>query len=34
MWVLDQYRRDADELKAEAEQQREKPRLRVLAAED
>ena len=32
MWVLDQYRRDADELKAEAD--REKPRLRVLAAED
>ena len=32
MWVLDQYRRDADELKAEAE--RERPRLRVLAAED
>ena len=32
MWVLDLYRRDADELKAEAE--REKPRLRVLAAED
>jgi CRISPR-associated protein Cas2 len=32
MWVLDQYQRDADELKAEAD--REKPRLRVLAAED
>ena len=32
MWVLDQYRRDADELKAEADQ--EKPRLRVLTAED
>ena len=34
MWVLEQYRRDADELKAEAEAGREKPRLRVLAAED
>lgn len=34
MWVLEQYRRDADELKAKAEAQREKPRLRVLAAED
>ena len=33
MWVLEQYRRDADELKAEAAD-REKPRLRVLAAED
>ena len=33
MWVLDQYRRDADELKAEAER-REVPRLRVLASED
>ena len=32
MWVLEQYRRDADELKAEAD--REKPRLLVLAAED
>jgi hypothetical protein len=32
MWVLEQYRRDADELKVEAE--RERPRLRVLAAED
>lgn len=32
MWVLDQYRRDADELKKEAE--REKPRLRMLSAED
>ena len=32
MWVLDQYRRDADELKAEAD--REKPKLRVLAGED
>ena len=34
MWVLDQYRRDADELKAAAEQQREKPKLRVLTSED
>ena len=35
MWVLDQYRRDADQLKAEAEaRDREKPRLKVLAAED
>jgi CRISPR-associated protein Cas2 len=35
MWVLDQYRRDADELKAEAERRdREKPRLKVLGAED
>jgi stalled ribosome rescue protein Dom34 len=33
MWVLDQYRRDADELKAEAERG-EVPKLRVLAAED
>ena len=33
MWVLDQYRRDADELKAEAER-REVPKLRVLASED
>lgn len=32
MWVLEQYRRDADELKAEAD--REKPKLRVLATED
>ena len=32
MWVLDQYRRDADELKTAAE--REKPKLRVLASED
>jgi CRISPR-associated protein Cas2 len=30
MWVLDQYRRDADQLKAEAE----RPRLRVLTTED
>ena len=34
MWVLDQYRRDADELKAAAEQQREKPKLRILASEE
>ena len=34
MWVLDQYRRDADELKAEAEADREKPKLRVLIGED
>ena len=33
MWVLDQYRRDADELKAAAER-RETPKLRVLASED
>ena len=32
MWVLDQYRRDADELKAEAESA--KPRLRILSAEE
>jgi CRISPR-associated protein Cas2 len=32
MWVLDQYRRDADQLKMEAE--REKPRLRMLSGED
>ena len=32
MWVLDQYRRDADELKAAAD--RDKPRLRILALED
>ena len=35
MWVLDQYRRDADQLKAEAEaRDREKPRFKVLGAED
>jgi CRISPR-associated protein Cas2 len=35
MWVLDQYRRDADQLKAEAEaRDREKPRLKVLGAQD
>lgn len=32
MWVFDQYRRDANELDAEAE--REKPRLRILSPED
>jgi CRISPR-associated protein Cas2 len=32
MWVLDQYRVDADELKAKAEGER--PRLRILAAEE
>ncbi len=32
MWILDQYRRDADELKDEAEVVR--PTLRVLGAED
>ena len=32
MWVLEQYRRDADELKAAAE--REKPKLKVLAGEN
>lgn len=32
MWVFDQYRRDADALKAEADGGR--PRLRVLAMED
>jgi len=31
MWVLEQYRRDADELAAEAE--REKPRLKILPVE-
>ena len=35
MWVLDQYRRDADQLKAEAEaRETQKPRLKVLGAED
>ena len=35
MWVLDQYRRDADQLKAEAvARQMQKPRLKVLGAED
>ena len=34
MWVLDQYRRDADRLKAEAEaRDRPKPRLKVLGVE-
>jgi CRISPR-associated protein Cas2 len=32
MWVFNQYRRDADVLKAEAE--RERPRLRVLSTDD
>ncbi len=35
MWILDQYRRDADQLKAEAEgREMQKPRLKVLGAED
>ena len=35
MWILDQYRRDADQLKAEAEAREvQKPRLKVLGAED
>ena len=35
MWVLDQFRRDADKLKAEAEtRDRAKPRLRVLGVDD
>jgi CRISPR-associated protein Cas2 len=35
MWVLDQFRRDADKLKAEAEaRDRAKPRLRILGGED
>ena len=35
MWVLEQYRRDADQLNAEADaRDREKPRLKVLGAED
>jgi len=34
MWMLDQFRRDADKLKAEAEtRDRAKPRLRVLGGE-
>jgi CRISPR-associated protein Cas2 len=32
MWVFDQYRRDAAELKGEAD--RERPRLRILSSED
>jgi CRISPR-associated protein Cas2 len=32
MWIFDQYRRDADELRAEAD--RRVPRLRVLGQED
>jgi hypothetical protein len=35
MWVLDQFRRDADKLKAEAEaRDGAKPRLRILGGED
>ena len=35
MWVLDQYRRDADQLKAEAKCGiARNPRLKVLGAED
>ena len=35
MWVLDQFRRDADKLKAEAEtRDLAKPRLRILGGED
>lgn len=35
MWVLEQYRRDADQLKAEADARAaQKPRLKVLGAED
>ena len=35
MWILDQYRRDADQLKAAAEAREvQKPRLKVLGAED
>ena len=35
LWILDQYRRDADQLKAEAEAREvQKPRLKVLGAED
>jgi len=35
MWVLDQYRRDADRLKAEADgRDLQKPSLKVLGAED
>jgi CRISPR-associated protein Cas2 len=32
MWVFDQYRRDAAELKSETD--RERPRLRILSSED
>jgi CRISPR-associated protein Cas2 len=32
-WKLEQYRRDADELKSEAEQN-EKPKLKILSTED
>jgi CRISPR-associated protein Cas2 len=34
VWMFDQYRRDADELKAEAEGAAGRPRLRVLGRED
>jgi CRISPR-associated protein Cas2 len=35
MWVLDQFRRDADKLKADAEaRDLAKPRLRILGGED
>ena len=35
MWVLEQYRRDADQLKAEADARAaQKPRLKVLGTED
>ena len=34
MWVLEQYRRDADVLKAEAAGRYEEPRLRVLRQEE
>jgi CRISPR-associated protein Cas2 len=34
VWLFDQYRRDADELKAEAEGAAGRPRLRVLGRED
>ena len=35
MWVLEQYRRDADQLKAEADARAaQKPRLKVLGSED
>lgn len=33
MWVLDQYRRDADELKAKVGE-RQKPHLKILGADD
>jgi len=34
MWILDQYRRDADQLKAESEQRSAVARLRVLRQDD